>query len=454
MRLQTISNALNPLSPLANLSLSSPHQVLVIGCAYGGISCVVNLLALSQGKPRQSMYPVPDFDGRKSTKGIEITVIDERDGYFHSVGAPLAHVAPKHTPTMWKRFSHLKELQHPNLHFKQGSVQKIDPEAKVAEWLDKTGRVRKQSYDHVVVATGLRRHWPAVPKSSSYAEYTRDAHELIDKITGKGQRHGRRVVVIGAGAVGVEFAGEIVHNYPSITVTLVHSRTQVLSSEPLPDEVKEKVKDLLEEEGVGLRLGSRATVKELEDGTQSVTLANGDVLIADVVLDATKKGSATTGFLPSEYLNKEEEIEVTPHLSFSSGIPNADVHYGVGDVIAWSGIKRAGSAMVMGQHVAANIYTSILNSDDSSNNFTLAELPRWPAVIGIAVGKQCLTYDTTNGMKFGVKVMEGYFQDDLGWAANLKYLGLTDMEEREHSVQGAMEMKEVGVAPEEVAAAA
>ncbi|KAF2112777.1 hypothetical protein BDV96DRAFT_497397 [Lophiotrema nucula] len=453
MRLQSISDALNPLSPLTNLSLSSPHRVLVVGCAYGGLSTVVNLLAYSQGKPKQVVYPdrMPDFEGKKSRSGVEITVIDERDGYFHSVGAPLAHVAPKHTPVMWKRYSHLNELRHPNLHFKHGIVKKIDPESKVAEWLDRNGKTQKQSYDYVVTATGLKRHWPAVPKSGSYVEYKKDAQELIDKITGHGaKQEGRKVVVIGAGAVGIEFAGEISNHYPSIHVTLVHSREEVLSSEPLPSEVKAKVKDLLEEEGVHLVLGNRATITQLPDSKYEVTLANGDKLSADLVLDTTRKGSPTTGFLPAETLNEEQEIKVTPQLSFESSIPNKEAHFGVGDVIAWSGIKRAGGAMVMGQLVAANVYASILNSEDSSNNYTLGELPEYPAVIGIAVGKQCLTYDKASGIQYGVQKMADYFQDDLGWAANLKYLGLTDVEDHVEQKVGYAEMSEVGVAAEQV----
>lgn len=81
MRLPNMSTVLDPLSPLATLSLSSPHRVLVVGCAYGGISAVVNLIDLAQGKPRDMVYPGPDMSGKKSRNGVEITVIDERDGY-------------------------------------------------------------------------------------------------------------------------------------------------------------------------------------------------------------------------------------------------------------------------------------------------------------------------------------------------------------------------------------
>jgi NADH dehydrogenase FAD-containing subunit len=370
---------------------------------------------------------------------------------------------------MWRRFSHLNELKNPNLHFKHGSVKKVDPEAKVAEWYDRNGKLQRQAYDYLVMATGLKRHWPAVPKSGSFEEYLQDGKAFIEKITGGSttKHEGRRIVVIGAGAVGVEFAAEIKHYYPQISVSLVHSRSEVLSSEPLPSDVKDRVRILLEEEGVDLVLGNRASIAELPNGQFSVTLANGDIITADFVIDSTKKGTPTTDVLPDACLNEDKEIMVHQSLMFKDTIPNASSHYGVGDVIAWSGIKRAGSATVMGQAAAQNIYASILNSEISApsilpsdaistaphtetgtetERYALTELPAWAAVIGLAVGKQCLTYDPMNGMKYGVDVMQGYFGDDLGWAANLKYLGLTDVIEKEGLEEPEkVEMGEVGV---------
>lgn len=353
---------------------------------------------------------------------------------------------------MWRRFSHLNELKQPNLHFKHGTVKKVDPEAKVAEWCDRNGQTQRQAYDYLVMATGLRRHWPAVPKSGSYEEYLKDGASYIAKITGSdpAKYSSRRVVVIGAGAVGVEFAAEIKNHYPQIGVTLVHSRPEVLSSEPLPSDVKDRARLLLEEEGVELVLGSRASIAEQPNGQYTVTLANGDIITADFVIDSTKKGTPTTNVLPEACLNDDREIMVHQSLMFKNNIPNASSHFGVGDVIAWSGIKRAGSATVMGQAAAQNIYASILNSEAAADaeKHELTELPAWAAVIGLAVGKQCLTYDPTNGMKYGVEVMQNYFGDDLGWAANLKYLGLTDVVEKEELPEKA-EMVEVGVKPVE-----
>lgn len=79
MRLPDVTDA------LGNLTLSNPHRVLVIGCAYGGISAVINLLEYSQGRARPDVYPGLDFHGVKSERGVEVTVIDERDGYCTSI---------------------------------------------------------------------------------------------------------------------------------------------------------------------------------------------------------------------------------------------------------------------------------------------------------------------------------------------------------------------------------
>jgi hypothetical protein len=48
-------------------------------------SPVLTVLEYSQGKARQSVYPGPNFKGVKTSRGVEITVIDERDGYCASL---------------------------------------------------------------------------------------------------------------------------------------------------------------------------------------------------------------------------------------------------------------------------------------------------------------------------------------------------------------------------------
>lgn len=61
--------------------VSNAVRVLILGGCYGGLSAAVNLLDLSQGySPRMNSEPYthhPDLP----TFNIEITIVDERDGY-------------------------------------------------------------------------------------------------------------------------------------------------------------------------------------------------------------------------------------------------------------------------------------------------------------------------------------------------------------------------------------
>jgi apoptosis-inducing factor 2 len=372
------------------------------------------------------------------TRGFENSVSMKRhiltlSASVHSVGAPLAHVTKAYTNHMWKRYTHLNELQHPDLSFLHGSVTNLNPETCTAKYVP-AGQLKEEQleYDYVILATGLKRHWPAVPKSGYYADYMREAYDFIDSITGNGIGTERNVVVIGAGtsirsidlaweltcgtgAVGIEFAAEIKHNHPSLKVTLIHSRSEVLSSEPLPSEAKQRAKTLLEEEGVEVILGNRASVSKVSNGQFKVLLVNGTEIQADFVLDTTKKGSATTNCLPSDCLDEQGEVKVTPQLTFPTAVPNSHRHFAAGDVVSWSGIKRAGGAMVMVQVAATNIFATLLNEEDTEAKFKLGALGEYPVVMGLAVGKQCMTYNGTDIM-YGEQLMKDYFQDDLGWS--------------------------------------
>lgn len=57
----------------------TPFKVLILGGCYGGLSAALNLIDLSEGRAaRQGNGVVPGHDGKIP---IDITIVDERDGY-------------------------------------------------------------------------------------------------------------------------------------------------------------------------------------------------------------------------------------------------------------------------------------------------------------------------------------------------------------------------------------
>src|SRR5262245_35615516 len=111
------------------------------------------------------------------------------------------------------------------------------------------------------------------------------------------------------GAVGVEMAAELKLIHPAVNVTLVHSKDQLVSSEPLPDEFKFQVLCALKQEGVNVVLGRRVlkTCSTIINGQEVNTLYlnDGSRLCASVVINAVSQGIPNTTYLPSSSLDSD-----------------------------------------------------------------------------------------------------------------------------------------------------
>ncbi|ATZ48284.1 Bcalo3 [Botrytis cinerea B05.10] len=377
-----------------------PH-ILVIGGAYGGFSVVTNVLNLIEGNPQLSSPlsppPLEDFKIRTTPR---ITILDERDGIYHTMGSPLAHSKSEFASEAWRRFDDIPILHRNNVRTIQGKASSIDMASRVATYQENsTSPLMEIPYDYLVVATGASRNWPVVPKSTTREEYLQDIHGHIESL-----RRSKRVVIVGGGAVGVEFAAEIKANFPNTEVYLVQSRPHLLHAEPLPNEFKQRAADILTKMGIQLVLGCRVT-KILDDSTPGfksmVTLSNGMRLGADHVIQTNSLHVARTEFLPKKVLDSHGCINVRPTLQFPSDLVNADFHYAAGDVVSWSGIKRVGNAFIMGQHVATNIVRQICSSRVKENPTALAVCPQIKPMMALSIGDTALVYPKDENDSWG-----------------------------------------------------
>jgi hypothetical protein len=100
-----------------------------------------------------------------------------------------------------------------------------------------------------------------------------------------------------------------------LEVTLIHSHQSLLGSEPLPDEFKNKVLELVAQEGIKLILGHRvkwpiiATKDDPKAARHQLELSNGQTLSYDMVLD-------TTGYLQTaESIEKQDLLRQSGNLA-------------------------------------------------------------------------------------------------------------------------------------------
>ncbi len=169
-----------------------PTRVLVVGGAYGGLSAALNLQDLCRGLPPRCAEPEKGEPVERSQFAVDITIVDERDGYCeypvhqqhavladtpdHTIGSPLALASEEFAEKCWVRYDEIPALQSPGIRVLQGSVKSVDPQRKVATFAahGETETAELQ-YDYFVAASGLRRTWPAVPQSLRRKQYLFEA---------------------------------------------------------------------------------------------------------------------------------------------------------------------------------------------------------------------------------------------------------------------------------------
>jgi dihydrolipoamide dehydrogenase len=182
--------------------------------------------------------------------------------------------------------------------------------------------------DHVVLATG------SVPKS--LPGLTIDHDRIItsdDALTL--DRVPASAIILGGGVIGVEFAS--VWRSFGAAVTIVEMLPQLL---PLEDEASAKVlQRAFRRRGIGYELGVAFESVSVTDTGVSVTLANGKMLAADVLLVAVGRGpvSAGLGYEENGVAMTRGYVDVDPLCQTS--VPTISA---VGDLIATPQLAHVG----------------------------------------------------------------------------------------------------------------
>lgn len=171
--------------------------------------------------------------------------------------------------------------------------------------LEKNGETITQPYSKLVLAVG------ANPIRLAIAGDGSDDIHVVNSLTdyrtfreNLAKRKDKRVVILGAGLIGCEFANDLLHS--NYDVTVIDLAPQPLGR-LLPNHVAEAFKTNLEQAGIKFALSTTVekVTKVNDDGEDyAVTLANGQTLVADIVLSAI-------GLQPNIALAKEANIQTS-----------------------------------------------------------------------------------------------------------------------------------------------
>ena len=295
----------------------------------------------------------------------DVVLIEPKDAFMHNVAALRALVDPSWLPRIFLPYAGL---------LANGRVVR-DRAVSVESGRVVTASGEVIAADYVVLATGSSYPFPAktdVVDTERAFEQVRAAHRALSEAD--------RVLLLGAGPVGIELAGEIRAVWPGKSIVLLDERADVLGG-PFRPELRAELRRQLEEFKIEVLLGS--PLREAPPtvpgtlGTFSVTTDSGIEVTTDLWFRCygVVPNSDYLGPALSAARRADGYVEVGPTLQ----VTGQTTVFALGD-LSTADAKMAGFAGRQAATVAANI------SALAAGNRELAEYQSMGTAIAVPIG--------------------------------------------------------------------
>jgi len=214
---------------------------------------------------------------------------------------------------------------------------------------------KEYSADHIIIATGARsRELPSLPQDGKKVIGYREAMSL--------EKQPKKMIVVGSGAIGVEFA--YFYNALGTEVTVVEFLPNVVPVED--DDVSKQLERSFKKSGIKIMTSSEVTQVDTSGSGVKATVKTKkgeEVLEADIVLSAVgiKSNIENIGLEDVGIVVDRDKIIVNDY--YQTNIPG---YYAIGDVTPGQALAHVASAegilcveKIAGQHVEALDYGNI-----------------------------------------------------------------------------------------------
>lgn len=221
--------------------------------------------------------------------------------------------------TMWQHIEH--NFERHRITTLQGAAHFEDPHTVGVERYGK--KPRQVTADIFLLATGSRpSHPPEIPFDGRVVVDSDDVLTLT--------AIPRRLVVIGGGVIGCEYAG--IFGALGVRVTLVNSRERLLMQ--LDTDLSEALRaEMTRRLGIQVALNASVNAVKVEGDLATVTLSDGRELVADCVLYcAGREGNSESLRLPKAGVEVNRRGFVTVNAHYGTNVPHI---FAAGDLIGF-----------------------------------------------------------------------------------------------------------------------
>jgi apoptosis-inducing factor 2 len=295
-------------------------RVVVVGGGYGGAAVAKAL----------------DADA-------DVVLVEPKDAFVHAAGSLRALVRPDWAHNIFFPYDRL---------LTRGRVVR-DRAVSVAPDGVTLASGERIAADYVVLATGSGYPYPAKTDTESSAE-------ALDRLraTHKELADAPRVLIVGAGPVGLELSGEIKAVWPDKHVTVVDPAERLVPGfEP---ELREELHRQLDALGVDVRLGVALTAppptEPAQAGTFTAATTDGEIT-ADIWFRC--HGVRVNGGFLDDALAAAQTPQGRVRVTATLTVEGHDRVYALGDITDLAEAKMAGYAMQHAEVVAKNIAAQV-----------------------------------------------------------------------------------------------
>jgi len=311
--------------------MSAPIEILILGGNFGGVSAVHSLIKQT----------IPSLKKVDSTKSYHITLVTPNTNYFFKIAAPRVLINSTLIPVdkiLRPLAGGFAKYTSEQLTLVQGVATGLDG-GKKSVTVNTSGATKELPYDFLILATGTTSASPLWTLHNDQSLTTSAFKSLWETLP-----KAKTVLIAGGGAVGVETAGEISHNYPKAKVTLLSGGTRILPK-TLPATAARGQNYLEKHQHVEVIHNVRVVSSTTTGSSTTVTLSDGSTKTVDVYIDATG-GAPNSQYVPSSWLDESGRVITNDKFGArgaSTGDEAAKGIYVLGDLVAGS----ANTAMVL-----------------------------------------------------------------------------------------------------------
>ena len=294
------------------------------------------------------------YGGAPAAKALDeiadVVLIDPKDAFVHNIAALRGLVNPEWTDRVFYPYERLLRRGR----VVRGRAVRVDANAVTIDSGESIAA------DFIVLASGSSYPFPAkMDVNDSAAAKSKIAHTRAELAKAD------RVLLLGAGPVGLELSGEVKTAWPDKEVTIVDPVDDVLSG-LYTEELRGELRRQLDELGINLVLGASLvdeppTQRGVAATFTAVTTSGGEIT-ADLWFRCY--GIVPNSDYVSENLTSARlangHLDVTPELRLAG----QETVFAIGDITAIQEAKRGGAAGRHADVVVSNIHSLIEGRDE------------------------------------------------------------------------------------------